>query len=101
MCSGPRAYAQASCNISEAAFLQDNHLREISALYVPPESRRQGLARWLLCEICVEADRESTVLVLSPEIDKEIDLIEFYSEFGFRIVQQKPVLLMAREPKCG
>ncbi len=81
-----------------------NHLREITGLKTTEESRGKGYARWLMCQVCVEADDEQTVLMLCPEADEgspvtNEQLKQFYGKFGFEEIQTTPAVIMAREPK--
>lgn len=83
---------------------ESNQTRLIRDLYTEPECRRRGDARYLLCEVCVEADRERAVLVLEPKpgddgpLDAEA-LELFYRRFGFIVGQREPMVLMVRAPR--
>jgi hypothetical protein len=50
----------------------------------------------LMDEVCEDADRNNTVLVLRPDGDEWLH--EWYEDHGFRIIQIEPVMLMARQP---
>lgn len=81
-----------------------DRLRQLTRVYTPPECRRRGDMRWLLCEVVLEADRERTVLVLEPDPFEEspldADALELlYRKFGFQTIQREPVVLMARQPR--
>jgi ribosomal protein S18 acetylase RimI-like enzyme len=84
-----------------------DRLRQITGVFTDPDKRRQGHARWLMCEVCVEADQAGTVLLLEPdpfEDDAPLDagaLELFYRRFGFRVIQREPCVLMAREPRVS
>lgn len=81
------------------------HLRggvlELSHLLVPDQHRRQGYASLLLQKVCAEADKAGKVLLLMPRaydvpaMDRE-QLQDFYRRFGFDVIQERPVTLMAR-----
>lgn len=78
--------------------------RVVRGLYTDPAKRRLGDARYLMCEICVEADMQRTVLVLEPKAadDGPLDdtaLENFYRRFGFQVIQRGAVILMARQPR--
>lgn len=87
----------------------DANLIEITRVYTKPERRKKGDARWLLCEVCVEADGTDTVLMLNPKpFDDEpmdADALEgFYRRFGFKTVQRAtddgaPHVIMLRQPR--
>jgi predicted GNAT family N-acyltransferase len=87
----------------------DANLVEITRVYTKPERRKQGDARWLLCEVCVQADETQTFLMLSPKpFDDEpmdADALEgFYRRFGFKVMQREaddgtPHVIMVRKPK--
>lgn len=79
-------------------------IRLIRGLYTDPAKRRLGDARYLMCEICVEADMQKTVLVLEPKADDDGPLDDtalenFYRRFGFQVIQRGAVTLMARQPR--
>lgn len=81
------------------------HLRLVKNVFTPAAKRRQGDARWLMCEVCVEADRTRTVLMLEPRPDEDdapldADALEnWYHGFGFKVAQREPVTFMARQPR--
>jgi predicted GNAT family N-acyltransferase len=85
------------------------NLIEITRVYTKPERRKMGDARWLLCEVCVNADETQTFLMLSPKpFDDEpmdADALEgFYRRFGFKVMQREaddgtPHVIMVRQPK--
>lgn len=84
---------------------KDNErVRLVRGLWTDPAARRRGDARFLMCEICVEADNQGTVLVLEPKADENApldnaQLENFYRRFAFRVIQRAPVTLMARQPR--
>lgn len=85
-------------------FDKEAQMRTITKLRTAPEARRKGDARWLLCEVMVEADKERTVLVLEPKPDEggplDVEELElWYRRFGFRVVQREPITLMVRPPR--
>lgn len=84
-------------------------LREITKLQTRPDRRRKGDAKWLMCEVCVEADLAGNVMVLTiaPFADEPMDaaaLELFYRSFGFKWTQREaddgtPHVIMARAPR--
>lgn len=79
-------------------------VRLVRSLWTDPAKRRLGDARYLMCEVCIEADKHRTILVLQPKagLDAPMDsdqLVNFYRRFAFRVIQREPVVLMAREPR--
>ena len=110
--TGPRTHEGASLLLTRPKIdgLPANAaLAEVSRVYTKPERRRQGDARWLLCEVCVEADRAKTVLMLTPKPfdDEPMDadgLELFYRRFGFKVAQREaddgtPAVIMVRQPR--
>lgn len=82
-------------------------LREITAVYTQPEQRGQGHANWLLSLVCAEADREFTVLMISPQPYGDSPagaeaLQAWYERHGFVVGQQNPVIMVRppRKPQC-
>jgi GNAT superfamily N-acetyltransferase len=80
------------------------HIRMVVNLYTDPGVRRNGDATELMKQVCAEADREKTVLVLEPEPEEDSPLdrwalMNFYRKFGFTRVQKEPLTLMARGPR--
>ena len=77
-------------------------LLEVKSVLTTKPSRRQGHASRLMTDVCVEADKTGTLLVLTPEqfdngpIGTE-QLQGWYERFGFVVIQDKPVL-MCRDP---
>lgn len=91
----------------DAGPIANDRLRAIRALQCIAERRNKGDARWLMSETIAEADRASTLLVLQPdptEVNPPLardDLISWYGSFGFRVIQRKPIVLMARKANRG
>lgn len=77
--------------------------RELSALFVPIESRKAGHATELMHDVCSEADEAGITLVLFVNPFDEPDLsraqiADWYTRrFGFVPIQADP-MLMARMP---
>ena len=101
---GPRTLNNALLNVrlSElvAPHLREG-LREITDIYVAPESRRQGRATRLLASVCSEADGSGMTLLLAAVGSEEAstdDLCGWYRRHGFAYLQLEPVVLMARLP---
>lgn len=89
---------------------QRENLREIAKVHTVKEKRRQGDALWLMCKVCMEADRAEKVLVLKvePFDDAPMDagkLEAFYEKLGFVVLQRKddatPHVIMTRKPRRG
>lgn len=110
MTPGPRTHEGARLELSAMPLPADfgagrDRVLQISNLFTAPNRRRKGDARWLLCEVCVEADANKAVLVLEPRpMDDDAPLDEtalesFYRRFGFETMQRQPVVLMARRPR--
>ena len=81
---------------------QRGQVRELAAIRVPAESRRQGHASALLRKVCGNADAGQITLILKvePFDGKPVDtgrLAEFYERFSFVAIQAAP-LVMARMP---
>ncbi len=77
-------------------------LLEVKSVHTAKQSRRQGHASKLMVEVCEEADKAKVILVLTPE---QFDngpigtqqLKNWYAQYGFNVIQEKPVL-MCRDP---
>ena len=88
---------------------QRGNLREVTKVQTRPDRRRMGDAKWLMCEVCVEADLEEKVLLLivAPFADEPMDemaLELFYRTFRFKTLQRQaddgtPQVIMARAPR--
>jgi predicted GNAT family N-acyltransferase len=88
---------------------QRGNLREITKVQTRPDRRRMGDAKWLMCEVCVEADLAEKVLMLTiaPFADEPMDAMAlemFYRSFGFKTLQREaddgtPTVIMARAPR--
>lgn len=83
--------------------------REVLEVYTFGAFRGLGLATKLLEETCEEADRHRLMLIVfpkpysqvpsEPNVPGETRLISWYvNNFGFEIVQTKPVVMLARPP---
>lgn len=79
-------------------------IREITALFVPHEFRRQKLATILLNFVCQEADANRITLILTatPEDDEGLNqeqLVAWYQRFGFQVLPRADdaPYLMARQ----
>lgn len=74
---------------------------EVVRVWTDPEHRGQGYASAVMNEVIRDADRTATVLLLNPKPFGRpgvLDLAGWYEQFGFVVIQQKPVL-MARQPQ--
>ena len=103
---GPRKFGAATCRVGRTVQVpvrMRDRMREVSALYCPPEQRGQGFARELMHAVCAESDAANTVLMVHVEPFGDSDmtreqLATWYAEhFGFGPIQSEP-LLMARMP---
>lgn len=75
---------------------------EVVRVHTDHEFRKQGFATELVKSICEEADIEGVVLMLQPKTFGKVgleDLAPWYERFGFKAIQKKPVVLMARMPE--
>jgi predicted N-acetyltransferase YhbS len=98
---GTRMHGPASLRLSHNTTIPA-HMRggllELSHLIVPESHRRQGYASMLVQKVCAEADKAGKVLILTVRpydvigMDGE-QLAEWYGRFGFRVIQQSPVLM--------
>jgi N-acetylglutamate synthase-like GNAT family acetyltransferase len=107
---GKRSYKSATLTLGYSSALP-KHMRkgviELTSLGVPIEDRRKGYATALLERVCSEANGAGVVLMIhvQPFGDEGITdvakLIGFYERFGFRKIQDSPVILMARSPQAA
>lgn len=103
---GLRMHGPASLKLSYNTQVAD-HLRggllEITHVITPEQHRKQGYASLLMQKVCAEADEAGKVLLLMPqpfdmpELSKD-ELTDWYSRYGFDVIQESPVRLMARKP---
>ena len=103
---GTRMHGPASLRLSFNTAVPA-HLRggllEVSHVLTPEQHRKQGYASLLMQKVCAEADKASKVLILMPqpfdvpELSKD-QLTDWYAQFGFDVIQEKPTRLMARKP---
>ena len=66
-------------------------LRELTHLHVSEDARGQGHGSALMRDICAEADKERTVLMLTADTRR---LAEWYGRFGFMLIQAEPLLMV-------
>lgn len=102
MPDGPRVYRSATLHIGRTTAVPEHMrdgMRELSSLETPAEDQRKGYATALLHQVTAEADRAAMVLILLPDPHgiEQATLEAFYARFGFRKIQDAPVL-MARQP---
>lgn len=104
---GTRYFENASCKIRFCMAIPNqlrSKTRELISLDVPPNLRRRGMAKELLINVCDEADACAMLLVLFPEpfgVEPRMTqpkLIEWYTNFGFNVIQVTPKVMMARMP---
>jgi GNAT superfamily N-acetyltransferase len=86
---------------------------ELVRVWTDVEARKQGFATELVRSICDDADIEGIVLMLNPKpfasaikemvggdkVERWKGLEKWYERFGFRVIQRKPIVLMARSPQ--
>lgn len=94
--AGLVAQGHASLKLAPLVGMEDRDLLQIVDLKTHEDHRNKGEASRLIEEICRRADLSNFLLVLSPE---PRSLESFYKKFGFATIQQKPSMLMCREPK--
>lgn len=104
---GVRYYENASCKIRVCTAIPNQlrtKTRELLSLDVPENLRRQGMAKELMMNVCDEADACEMLLLLFPEpygsgekMEKG-KLIDWYTTFGFQVIQVTPKVMMARMP---
>lgn len=75
---------------------QRGFAREITDFSVIDGHRGKGEGTLLLKDVCDEADNENLLLLI---IADTVKLAQFYMRFGFKTIQEKPVILMCRSPK--
>lgn len=101
--TGIVALGHSSLHLIEMPGLEGKHVLQITRLKTDPAFRNQGEATKLMQEICRRADMSKFLLVLGPaRFDggplNAQSLEDWYKSFGFRRIQDKPVL-MCRDPK--
>jgi GNAT superfamily N-acetyltransferase len=115
---GRREFRDASLTVAIPTCVPEHmreRTREITHLFVAPESRRQKLATVLMNLVCQEADANQMTLVLTAhEYDEpamhddektaavpppdEVKLVDWYQRFGFIVLQVTPAgTFMARQ----
>lgn len=102
---GLRMHGPASLKLSHNTAVPA-HLRggllEITHVTTPEQHRKQGYASILMQKVCAEADAAGKVLILIPhpfEIAmSQAELTDWYSRYGFDVIQERPARLMARRP---
>lgn len=68
---------------------------EITNVFVPEEHRKKGWGTRLIEHACETADIQGMLLILHVEEDND-HLVNWYSKFGFKVIQTYPEILMAR-----
>lgn len=102
---GTRSNGPASLQLVRMAGIDESvaeGLLEVKSVLTVKPSRRQGHASRLMTDLCAEADKSGTLLVLTPEqFDNgpigSKQLQSWYERFRFVAIQDKPVL-MCRDP---
>jgi GNAT superfamily N-acetyltransferase len=100
---GP-ATLRLSFNTNVPAHLRGG-LLEVSHVLTPERHRGHGYASMLLQKVCAEADEAAKVLLVFPKpyADSPLSdeqLMDWYSAFGFDLIQTQPAPLMARAPNA-
>lgn len=99
MKTGNRNYGPASLKLSYSQ-VAPAHLRggllELSHLECEESQRGQGYATELMELVCAEASKAKVLLMLMVDDDQK-RLMDFYSRFGFDVLQKEP-LIMLRQP---
>ena len=106
MKTGARTYGGATLQVSIPRALPEHmqeRVREVTNVFTDPKNRKQGNASELLRRLVTEADRDQTVLMLTPkpEHDEPVELhalINWYHRYSFQLIQDEPPL-MARQPR--
>lgn len=102
---GKRVFGAASCKVGRTLQVPEHmrdRIREVSAVYVPIDQRKQGFATELMCALCNEADADGYVLLIHVNAYGDPDLSNsqletWYERFNFMTIQSEPKL-MARQP---
>jgi GNAT superfamily N-acetyltransferase len=102
---GTRSNGPASLQLVRMVGIDDSvteGLLEVKSVKTVKPQRHQGHASRLLEQVCEEADKNGTLLVLTPEqFDNgpigSKQLQDWYERFGFAVIQDRPVL-MCRDP---
>ena len=108
MPTGERGVGPASLRVRQCTALPEHmraKTRELVNVETPFAEQGKGYATTLLHKVCREADAAGLVLVLSPQpfgdnINLSKNQLEQWYErsFGFQVIQQEPMTLMARMP---
>ena len=96
---GPRKYESAKLELRYTQALPyelRQLVREVFNVKTDDDKIGLGYGTHLMHQVCDEADKYKKVLLLIPDSGK---LETWYSKFGFNKVQDKPVVLMIRNPK--
>lgn len=111
MTPGPRRFKSASLRIAIPLGIEGDddadtaNMREGIRELIDLQSGnpRKGHATSLLHNVCTEADVELKVLMLQVAAYDDgmgnEQLQKWYAKHGFDVIQESPVLLMARQPK--
>ena len=91
---GIRTHGPASLRLSYSTLVGANlrgMLRELTHLQVSEDARGQGHGSALMREVCAEADKAQTVLMLTAD---DTRLADWYARFGFKLIQDGPLLMV-------
>lgn len=94
--AGLVALGHSSLKLAPLYGMEGRELLQIADLKTDEQHRNKGEATRLMEEICRRADLSMFILILMPE---PRSLESFYKKFGFKTIQQKPSMLMCRDPK--
>ena len=97
MKTGSVELGNASLHLGYSQIIKPNQrgfAREITEFFVPEIHRGKGEGTALLKEVCDQADIDKLLLII---IADNIRLATFYAKFGFKAIQENPIL-MARNP---
>lgn len=102
--AGLLAVGHASLKLSPVAGLVTRNLLQITDLKTDPDHQHKGEATRLMSEACRRADMSTFILILKPEPFNQgplsaKNLERWYETFGFKRIQDRPAVLMCREPK--
>lgn len=101
MKTGTIALGNASIHINYSQVIPPNQrgkARELTEFHVPEAHRGKGEGSALLQDVCDQADNEGLLLLITADTPR---LAEYYQRFGFVIIQQENVIMLARSPKAA
>jgi predicted GNAT family N-acyltransferase len=95
---GKRRVGAASLELGHSDALPESlhSVVEVSSVWVDPWHRKKGIANRLMDEVCEDADKSQTVLMLQCDAGGWLE--QWYREHGFVTLQDIPVFMMVRPP---